>query len=139
MLERVEIKGLWWLPENPDKQLPGTLTFSQEEGAYLELVGVFEDRLTDHKIESPKLILGISQSGKQITLHKCQYARGIIPVFGLGGATYRAQFVFEGVHFNSEADIRFHNLCANYTDLDAWVDVYGFTIDEIFDDRKIKY
>ena len=39
MKDNVERKGYWWLPTAEDKELSGTLTFSQEDGAQLELVG----------------------------------------------------------------------------------------------------
>ena len=126
MLEPKEFKGFWWLPEIPKKQLPGILTFSQDEGAILELVGVFG---TKRKfLEQPPIILGIAQNGKPITLYDCQVRQWTFPVTGLGGATYRAQVIFEGAHFQKEEEIKFCKLCGGYTDLDAWVDISGFRI-----------
>jgi hypothetical protein len=124
----IEIKGLWWLPDDADNELPGTLSFSQDDGAFLEIVGVFGTEQTA-RIEQPDIILGVTQQGKPVTLYKCFYNNWTLPVAGLGGGKYRVKLVFEGVHFESEADIKFNQLCGNYTDLDAWVDIYGFTIE----------
>lgn len=41
-----ELKGYWWLPNLEENKLPGTLTFSQEEGGFLEIVGVFSTEST---------------------------------------------------------------------------------------------
>ncbi len=133
MQEPLEFIGFWWLPDDPDKQLPGTLTFSQEEGAVLELVGVFGTKETKRVVQptvvQPTIILGVNQKGKAVTLYGCQNKSWIYPLVGLGGAKYRADFVYEGVHFEKEDDIKFNQLCGNYTDLDAWVDIFGFSID----------
>lgn len=47
---------------------------------------------------------------------------------GLGGGKYRVHAIFEGVQFDTEDKIKFNQLCGSYTDLDAWVGIYGFTI-----------
>ncbi|MBE0680553.1 MAG: hypothetical protein IH589_01455 [Anaerolineales bacterium] len=128
MQNPIELKGYWWLPNSEENQLPGTLTFSQEDGAFLEIVGVFgTERIA--KIEQPTIILGLTQQGKPITLYKCIITSLSYPLVGLGGGKYRVHFVFEGVHFDSKEKIKFHQLRGSYTDLDAWVDIYGFAIE----------
>lgn len=129
MQNPIELKGYWWLPSSEEKKLPGTLTFSQEDGAFLEIVGVFgAERIA--KIEQPPIILGITQDGKPITLYKCIYTQWIYPLVGLGGGKYRVHVIFEGVHFDSEDKIKFNQICGSYTDLDAWVNINGFTIEQ---------
>jgi len=123
-----ELKGYWWLPDLEENQLPGTLTFSQEDGAVLEVVGVFDSKKPE-PIQHPSIILGITQQGKPITLYKCIINTWSYPLVGLGGGRYRAHFIFEGVHFATEEKIKFNQLCGSYTDLDAWVDIYGFVIE----------
>jgi len=39
-----ELKGYWWLPHSEENKLPGTLIYSQEDGATLELAGVFDSK-----------------------------------------------------------------------------------------------
>lgn len=128
MQNPIELKGYWWLPNLEENKIPGTLSFSQEDGAFLEIVGVFNEKGPD-PIEQPTIILGITQLGKPITLYKCIINSWTYPLIGLGGGKYWAHFVFEGVHFVSEEKIKFHQLCGSYTDLDAWVDIYGFAIE----------
>ena len=137
-----ELKGYWWLPDSEDGKLPGTLTYSQEDGAFLELVGVFDSKKLEPVPQLP-IILGITQQGKPITLYKCIINNWTYPLVGLGGGKYRAHFVFEGVHFEAEEKIRFNQLCGSYTDLDAWVDIYGFAVEVDTADgkfaSKVKY
>lgn len=128
MKESIEFRGNWWLPDNPEKQLPGTLTFSQEKGGFLDLVGVFDTKETE-RVSQPKIILGINQQGKRYSLHNCHYNSWTYPISGLGRAVYRVTFIFEGVHFNAENEIKFHQICGNFTDQDAWVDTSGFTLE----------
>ncbi|MBE6477180.1 MAG: hypothetical protein E7Z97_03770 [Propionibacteriaceae bacterium] len=44
--EAVERAGLWWLPDDPDKQVPGILRYNGEGGLSLLLIGAFENRIT---------------------------------------------------------------------------------------------
>ena len=66
MMDKFEYEGIWWLPDEPEKQVSGTLRFTPNEGAILDLIGSFKDIK-----EINKIILGISSNGKNITLHKC--------------------------------------------------------------------
>ena len=127
MKEPIEIKGVWWLPDNPENELSGILTFSQDDGGSLDIVGVFGTE-TSERVMKPTIILGVSQNGKPITLYECFYTNMMLPWGGVGGAKYRTQVVFEGAHFESKEDIKFNQLYGNYTDLDVWVGISGFTI-----------
>lgn len=40
-----EWAGLWWLPDDPDHQVPGVLRYEPKDGLVLTLIGTFEDRL----------------------------------------------------------------------------------------------
>jgi hypothetical protein len=40
-----EWAGLWWLPDEPDHQIPGTLRYTIDDGLRLTLIGAFEDRI----------------------------------------------------------------------------------------------
>lgn len=130
-----ELKGYWWLPDSEENKLSGILTFSQDDGIFLEIVGVFDSKRTE-PLQQPSIILGLTQQGKPITLYKCIIKPRTYSLVGLGGGKYRAHFVFEGVHFEAEEKIRFNQLCGSYTDLDAWVDIYGFAIEEDTADSK---
>lgn len=40
-----EWAGEWWLPEDPDRRVPGVLRYNAEDGLRLTLIGAFEDRI----------------------------------------------------------------------------------------------
>lgn len=42
-MKELKCKGEWWLPENPEKKIPGDLEFNPIEGARLELIGSFNE------------------------------------------------------------------------------------------------
>ena len=132
MQEILNMMGYWWLPDLEDNKLPGIFTFSQEDGAVLEVVGVL-DKSGFVKFKEPAIILGITQQGKPVTLYKCIHLQ-MSPALGrsLGGEKYFAHFAFEGVHFSSPEKIMFNGLYAQYDDLDAWVGRHGFSIDTDF-------
>lgn len=46
--ESAEWAGLWWLPEEPDKRVPGTLRYDGEGHVMLSIIGAFEDRITSN-------------------------------------------------------------------------------------------
>jgi hypothetical protein len=75
------IKGWFFLPESPDTRLPGILTWSQDRGAGLELIGGFSPEPEYDRIDGPihttsqivgetfpSTIYGESDSGKKISL-----------------------------------------------------------------------
>jgi hypothetical protein len=42
LLDDFELKGIWWLPEKPDLQISGILSFESEKRISLELLGSFQ-------------------------------------------------------------------------------------------------
>lgn len=46
-MEKIEYKGLWWLPSNPDNQVAGILTLIPEKGIELELFDIFLSKSHD--------------------------------------------------------------------------------------------
>jgi hypothetical protein len=66
VLEKFERKGVWWLPDDPDKTLRGTLTYHPGFGAELETTDGFEPFgvLREHDIIN-------GMAGSEITLYKC--------------------------------------------------------------------
>src|SRR5699024_10466834 len=74
------IKGWWFLPAAPDKRVPGLLTWSQEKGAELELIGGLSRNPGHERIPeglrqpgpltemTPFTIYGESDVGKPLTL-----------------------------------------------------------------------
>lgn len=43
MNDKVEYKGYWWIPNNPDRAIAGVITYLPKESITLELIGSFEE------------------------------------------------------------------------------------------------
>lgn len=129
MSEEHTFRGLWWLPERPEKQIPGQLTLTVTNKASLDLQGALID-LDWNSDFNPSLILGLSQSGQQITLYKCYLSSHMThSSSGLSSMMLGAQMVFIGVHFHSEKELRFKGLSIRYAHLEEWLSRHDFQVD----------
>lgn len=72
--------GYWWLPENPERKIPGVLSFDRDHRTSLELMEAFEVTLNSRMrvgIDYP-LILGQDRSGKNYAMIDCWKNGGTI-------------------------------------------------------------
>jgi len=141
LIEKFEYKGVWWLPSKPGKKVSGTLGFTPNEGAILDLIGSFKDIKDINQILNPDIILGVSSNGKNITLYKCFETRSSLSLPGLLTSSFYASVVFVGVHFEKTEDIKFESLSIHCSYLDDWVNISGFNIQHLSDKKEllIKY
>lgn len=125
MIEDLEYRGYWHTPETPDNQIAGTLTFSPDQGAKLDLIGSFYSYEDHQKIVKLRFILGTAHDGTRITLFGCFLAE---LKSGSGGFTSRidAELVFIGVHFREESELQFTTFAIHYSNLDDWAGISGF-------------
>lgn len=131
MQERLEYRGAWYLPGQPDVQLYGALTFSPESGAELEVVSTTNAPAFEapNDMSEPPLILGTAIDGTPITLSRCMCTSSHRRYPGLGSATYWAHNAFVGCHFESPDEIAFKGLHVDYSSLGQWIDLPGLTTD----------
>lgn len=135
-MKNFELKGIWWLPGNRENHIIGILKFNPEDGAYLELIG----QLLGYDEVETNIILGKTSDGKDITLYKCFKARKTFSSGGFSMAVVYANIIFEGVHFNTEEDIRFKELSCHYSNLDEWAWMNGIKINVLaFGELEINY
>jgi hypothetical protein len=143
MIEEFEHKGIWWLPDNPEKQINGTLKFSPKEGATLDLIGSFNDHeKVITKMQTFPIILGTTADGKEITLINCYKTTNTMHIPGITTCSFGSVLIFRNVHFHTLEDIRFRNIVVHYSHLDDWVGISGFDIQYNLKDGKeviIKY
>jgi len=129
MIESFEYKGLWWLPENQERKIAGTLKYSPEDGPILELIGSFWNLPGLQKVIGPDIILGKSDNGKIITLFNYRGRRDEISWPGLHRTTVRMQIIFVGYHFKKRDDLNFDSLSIHYSYLNAWCTEYPFSVE----------
>jgi hypothetical protein len=128
MIEELEYEGIWWIPGKPKEKVSGTLRFTPDEGAILDLIGSFKDIKNMNKMLEPEIILGVSSNGKNITLYKCFETKSSFSSPGFQTSSFYANFVFIGAHFQKSEDIKFKSISVHYLHLDEWVNISGFDI-----------
>lgn len=131
LFDNFELKGIWWLPENPDLQVPGTLKFENSNNISLDLLGTFREitSLGSGNIFQPNIILGISDNGKICTLFKNIEVHSQLNFPGIQKSKFHSSYLFIGKHFNSPEDILFSSLQANFTNLENWLSVSPFSLE----------
>lgn len=142
IISKLEYKGKWWLPDNPEKQISGTLKIMPNKEILLELEGVFKDIEEITKILEPKIeiILGISLTEENITLYECFGIKSNVSVSVSGlqiSSLFRVNEVFIGVHFQKSEDVKFKELFIRYLYLDEWINVYGFNVSCDSDEKEV--
>lgn len=127
-MEEFEYNGKWWLPENPDKKISGTLRFDPTEGLSLELIGSFKTSKDFNVFLAPNIILGLASNGKYITLYECFESGSQESKPGFLSSSFFAQVAFIGHHFEKEEDIVFDSLSLTYSHLEEWTAISGVKI-----------
>jgi hypothetical protein len=128
-MEKAEFNGYWWLPERPERMLPGTLIYDPEQETRLTTIGSFVDLNEFQRLNRVEMILGVSTNGKIITLHNLIPAGLQITAPGLTSANYIASVVFLGHHFQEEPQMRFRSLSIRYPHILEWTGFSGFRIE----------
>ena len=140
-MESFEYAGFWWLPDNPKKQISGTLKFNFREGITLDLVGSFKEMQDLGKSLEPKIILGFTSNGKKITLYNCYEIHSHMSLPGFLSTSFIASVAFVGHHFEKEESILFNSLSLNYSHLEEWTRITGFQMRMVTDtsDHLVKH
>ena len=128
MIEGFEHKGIWWLSDKAGEQIRGTLKFSPNEGAILDLDGAFNSHKNLEEMQNFPIILGVTVEGKEITLINCSETKCSTYTPGMKISSFYSRLVFKGIHFKKLEDIRFKNIFVHYSHLDDWVGISGFGI-----------
>ncbi|GAB3422267.1 ApeA N-terminal domain 1-containing protein [Flindersiella endophytica] len=127
-----EWTGHWWLPDEPDRAVPGVLRYDPDEGLWLSLIGGFEDRVlrqldgggvavTDGT-RTWSVIWGIAEN-KEITLFACFPISSISYGFGSGGPhkqTISALTALVGVHLEGAEDEVFTSSLVSVENMNRW-------------------
>lgn len=147
--EAGEWAGLWWLPDDPDKQVPGILRYDGEGSPSLALIGAFEDRITSDLApgvtachEGTKtwdVIHGVAEN-REVTLLGCVPT----PTKRTMGArvkspdtqTVAATMAIIGAHVSGEEDAAFAVAEVSVEDLGLWAASSVFEVSlGTFEDR----
>ena len=95
--------------------MSGTLTYFPNQKASLDLGGF---------IRNPKIIHGISYSGKKITLYEFLSIRSHHNYPGYETCEYMPRIILVGEHLSEE--LKFNSISINYSNLQDWLGTNGF-------------
>ncbi|HMG76672.1 MAG TPA: HEPN domain-containing protein [Pyrinomonadaceae bacterium] len=137
-MQAIEYSGIWWLPTNPQTKVAGTLTFSNEDGIALELIGALGDLGTFNSRQPYPLILGLAGDGKKVTLSNCVFAGVTVGMPGFARESYMASFCLVGAHFNELDEVRFSRCEVSFSHLPDWVRTSGFAVKQYWDEHKVE-
>jgi len=121
MFEKFDTIGSWWLPENPEKTLHGTLSYGPDSGAVLTLMGSFETEGKATKYHEYDIING--DAGGGITLFRCSTIEFPMIIWNESTVSTKcyASYVFKGHIFKKTSDIKFRYARINFSHLESWI------------------
>lgn len=124
--------GEWWIPQNPDQKVSGTLSFTPQNGLALDLIGTLSKSPYDSsEVEYLPLINGVIYKGsKAVTLWECHgsfsSSSNSQSGFYTSSSNYDVGKCFIGHHFTSENSIQIRRISATYENLEEWVNTQPF-------------
>jgi len=136
-LETKIYEGYWWLPNNPDKKVVGSLSIDKREGIEVKTIGSLLPRQasfdTHTELLSQEVLLGKTVDGSFITLigTNCIKRNSILEpsAFDLSTSTHTASLAIVGNrHFLSKSDVVFSSAEVRFSLLDEWLCKLGFSV-----------
>jgi len=124
MTEKLIFKGVWFLPDNPTRQVYGTLTYDANESSYLDLLGTFVDKQSSKERHEPDFIFGKTTENKTITLFKT-FQSSYSLFASVETSKYVVNFVFDGDHFENNESLCFDTVKGKFDNLNDWISEFG--------------
>lgn len=132
MLDKREIKGIWFLPDSRDMATTGTLTYVPGEMISLELIGDLQERssFADYLegIGSPSVIHGKTTMGTDITLFNCR-GSGSIRTDAIPITRYSVESFLEGRYMTDLDEKAFTELETDFPQLLRWLGHSGYVME----------
>lgn len=125
MRDDIESNGLWFLPDSEDDKISGKISYSQEQGIYLELLGSFDEVEQMFSESNNYIILGVLQNGKKITLLNNSIASRTLNFPGIPTVKYISTYMLVGAHYFKKEEILFDEISIEFHNLSEWLSING--------------
>jgi ApeA-like protein len=137
LFEDFQLKGEWWLPQEPERKVSGTLTVKHGDSLMLELIGRPSDSslFSEHRDFNPEIILGTSREGVPCTLLKTMKISSGRSFGGPLNPMYSPQFLFLFQHFETTSEMNFQEASLSYTHLEEWIGELPFETEHMGEKR----
>jgi hypothetical protein len=129
MNKSFEIKGYWYLPNNPKKKLYGTLKYDPYESINLELIGSFDDISEQIKMPDKDIIFGFTTKKEKVTLCRCLITNLNNGFSEMPGTTYFVNVCIIGNHYPIEEEILIKRISVRMDLFEKWVKIYMHKIE----------
>lgn len=132
--EELSKAGYFWLPENPEKRIPGTLTISDGGKIELQGFGVFEENNFMLDMDVPlDRIVGIIEGYGSVTLDKCFYKNKHLSSAGIIKSVIFVHRAYIGVAYDEKEKILFNTFKFSVEGIDEWVGISGIQVETILE------
>ena len=135
--EAIEGHGTFWLPDDPEDKVSGTLHISRSGEVKLSLIGFLGDpvaminrRLNRHIGFVKKewdIMHGTVTGYGRVTLYQC-WDTGGVTVGGINTSKVYANYAFLGWHFNQPSEIVFDEMFITIAGLEQWLGISGVSV-----------
>lgn len=121
--------GYFWLPENPDIKIPGTLTIFDGGKIELEVVGLFDESIAAlNGQDDLSRIVGDVESDGFVTLENCFYKKKNYAFGGIAKSLIYANKVISGVAYDKDELLTFNSISFSVEGLNEWVGITGISV-----------
>lgn len=148
MIEKIEIMGYWYLPENEGNRIAGILTYIPNDNITLRLFDSFYDAVESIDLmisnpikNKPVTIYGISSDNEPVTLLDCYIANLEVPS---NLVTYKVNRLVIGQHFIDEKALLGNSVRVKFDKLQYWCPPRLWDTEDVTDEdnqsfTQIKY
>jgi hypothetical protein len=125
MVEELNLKGKWWLPDRDNEKFEGTLTFDhQHQRGVLSIISgsIFEIDEIGNK-DKHDIILGETSEGQKVTLNDCERRASHHHSHAPSEYSITTKNILLGWHFNRPEDIVFSSIYVTYRGdkINSWI------------------
>ena len=140
-MQELDLEGLFWRPEAPNREIAGRLRFDPTDGAILSLIEPFRFNTTDGTRiplidlvgERPEDRDGIRFLGTAgsllLTLDRCYLLGSSVKSSRIIQRRYRVSTILSGAHFGLDEPLIFCSVTVQLSNLVQWVGRTGLSID----------
>jgi hypothetical protein len=139
-IEKEYVKaGYFWLPEQEDHKIPGTLTINDGGKIELEVVGLFNKSIEAlDREEDLSRIIGYVEKDGWVTLDDCFYTKKNISFGNISRSKVRVNRVLSGVAYDKDEDVTFNTLSFSVECMDEWVGISGIEVQNDWDNQTVR-
>lgn len=140
MNDKVEYKGYWWLPNNPDRAIAGVITYLPQESITLELIGSFEEDKSPMNAflrkKQENTIFGVTSDSKKVTLLNCSAYGSLNLSSSFPIIKYTCQYLLIGDHIETLEQDRYFKAYVRFPLLSLWCPPSALTTSMTFCDTQ---